>query len=171
MSLQAGEPYPELMQAHMREALGLADRAAAMGEVPVGAIVVLGDTVIGRGHNRQIIDNDPSSHAEVVALRAASASVDNYRLSGAVLYSTIEPCTMCLGASIHARVAQIVYGAPEPRAGAIALLDQPHLSAQRFNHIPAVISGCLATECSDRIKDFFRQRRLAAEASSNQGDS
>lgn len=171
MSLQADEPNAELMHSYMRAALELADQAAAMGEVPVGAIVVQGDQVVGRGHNRQIIDNDPSAHAEVVALRAAAASIGNYRLSGAALYSTIEPCTMCLGASIHARVAQIIYGAPEPRAGAIALLDQHSTSAQHFNHIPAVISGCLAAECSERIKIFFRERRLAADASTNSGES
>lgn len=149
--------------AFMREALKLADEAAALGEVPVGAIVVLDGVVIGRGHNRQITDNDPSAHAEVVAMRKAALALRNYRLTDAILYSTIEPCTMCLGACVHARVKRIVYGAPEPRAGATALLAEGALlhstSGKRFNHVPEVESGCLAVECGDRLIQFFRNRR------------
>ena len=151
-------------------ALELADRAASLGEVPVGAVVVQGDKIVGRGHNRQITDSDPSAHAEVIAMRAAAANIGNYRLPGAVLYSTLEPCTMCLGASVHARVARIVFGAPEPRAGAIDLLLKEAQPGKRFNHIPDVTSGCLATECGDRLIHFFRDRREAQSASSH-GDS
>lgn len=143
----------------MWEALRLADVAATLAEVPVGAVVVAAGHIVGRGHNRQIIDNDPSAHAEVVAMRAAAATLANYRLTDAVLYSTIEPCTMCLGTSVHARVARIVFGAPEPRAGATALLHETAQPGKRYNHVPQVIGGCLAMECGDRLIRFFRQRR------------
>lgn len=146
-------------EVHMRAALALADEAAALGEVPVGAVVVQGDKIVGRGHNRQIADCDPSAHAEVIAMRAAAKATGNYRLTDAVLYSTIEPCTMCLGATVHARIARIVFGAPEPRAGAIDLLATPAQPGKRFNHLPEVTSGCLAIECGDRLIRFFRDRR------------
>ncbi len=148
----------------MREALRLADAAAAVAEVPVGAVVVLDDVIIGRGHNRQICDNDPTAHAEVLAMRAASAHLQNYRLSQATLYSTIEPCTMCLGTSVHARVARIVYGAPEPRAGAVELLSQSSRPGKRYNHVPLVTAGCLAEECGEKLRVFFRARRTVADA-------
>jgi len=151
----------EIDEQHMREALALADEAERLGEVPVGAVVVLGDEVIGRGHNRQIADCDPSAHAEVIALRDAAKAMGNYRLTDALLYSTIEPCTMCLGAAIHARIARIVFGAPEPRAGASDLLGGAAQPGKRFNHIPAISSGCLAIECGDRLIRFFRTRRAA----------
>ena len=152
----AFETAPEIF---MQSALELADAAAAIGEVPVGAVVVLDNKIIGRGHNQQITHKDPSAHAEVVALRDAAKHLGNYRLTGATLFSTIEPCTMCLGACVHARVARIVFGAPEPRAGAIALLNAQEGSARRFNHIPEVSEGCLREECSARLVDFFRARR------------
>lgn len=143
----------------MREALVLADAAAALGEVPVGAVVVLEATIVGRGHNRQIGDKDPTAHAEVIAMRAASAAIGNYRLSGATLYSTIEPCTMCLGTCVHARIARIVFGAPEPRAGATDLLCEAARPGKRYNHVPTLDSGCLAQECGDRLRQFFRAKR------------
>jgi len=146
----------------MREALQLADAAAALGEVPVGAVVVVNEQIVGRGHNRQIVDHDPSAHAEVVAMRAAAAGTLNYRLTDAVLYSTIEPCTMCLGTSVHARIARIVFGAPEPRAGATQLLTEGAQPGKRYNHVPEVFGGCLAVECGDRLIRFFRARRSAA---------
>jgi len=144
---------------HMRAALALADQAATLGEVPVGAVVVHGDKVVGSGHNRQITDCDPSAHAEVIALRDAAKVLDNYRLTDAVLYSTIEPCTMCLGATVHARIARIVFGAPEPRAGASDLLGRQAEPGKRFNHVPEISGGCLAIECGDRLIRFFRDRR------------
>ena len=143
----------------MREALLLADAAAALAEVPVGAVVVFDGKIVGRGHNRQISDRDPTAHAEVVAMRAASAELANYRLAGATLYSTIEPCTMCLGTSVHARIARIVYGASEPRAGAIELLTESARPGKRYNHVPTVTAGCLADECGEKLRRFFRARR------------
>jgi len=142
----------------MREALDLADRAAAAGEVPVGAVVVRGDEVIGRGHNHPIAAHDPTAHAEVVALREAAHAVGNYRLPGATLYVTVEPCLMCVGAAIHARVATVVYGASEPRAGAIES-SQRVWEHPSLNHRITVVAGVLAGECQQRIRAFFLQRR------------
>ena len=153
------EPADDLF---MRQALLLADAAAELAEVPVGAVVVLDGVVIGRGHNRQICDNDPTAHAEVVAMRAASAHLGNYRLGGATLYSTIEPCTMCVGTCVHARIARIVYGAPEPRAGALELLAEAARPGKRYNHVPLVAAGCLAAECGEKLRQFFRARRSEA---------
>lgn len=151
---------------YMREALMLADMAANLGEVPVGAVVVQDGKIVGRGHNRQIADCDPSAHAEVIAMREAAKTTGNYRLTGAVLFSTIEPCTMCLGATVHARIARVVFGAPEPRAGASDLLGAAAQPGKRFNHIPEVSSGCLAIECGDRLIRFFRNRRAAQGSTS-----
>lgn len=144
----------------MREALDLADRAAAAGEVPVGAVVVKGGEVIGRGHNHPIAAHDPTAHAEVVALREAAAALGNYRLTGATLYVTVEPCLMCVGAAIHARVATVVYGATEPRAGAIES-SQRVWEHPSLNHRISVVAGVLAGECQQRIRAFFLQRRGA----------
>lgn len=142
----------------MNRALALADRAAAAGEVPVGAVLVRDDAVLGEGWNQVIAAQDPTCHAEVVALRDAAARVGNYRLPGSTLYVTIEPCTMCAGALVHARVAKLVFGAREPRAGVIcstcALLDEP-----RFNHRVTWEEGVMAQECGNRLKAFFRDRR------------
>ena len=139
----------------MRRALKLADAAAAAGEVPVGAVVVSDEELIGCGHNQQIKNSDPTAHAEIVALRAAAELLGNYRLTQTTLYCTIEPCTMCLGALVHARIGRIVYGATEPRAGATNLLAD----AARFNHYPQVEAGCLADECGARLHEFFKHRR------------
>ena len=142
----------------MREALGLADEAGQAGEVPVGAVVVLDGQVVGRGYNRPISTSDPTAHAEIVALRDAGQRVGSYRLAGAELYVTVEPCAMCAGAMMHARIATLIYGAPEPRAGAIesAMRVQEHPA---FNHRFSVVSGVLAAECRAKLQSFFRERR------------
>lgn len=142
----------------MRRALALARRAADEGEVPVGAVVVLDGQIVGQGFNRPIRAHDPTAHAEVVALRSAAAQVGSYRLTGATIYVTIEPCAMCAGALVHARIARLVFGAREPRAGAVVstlrLLDQPHL-----NHRVTVVEGVLADESATMLREFFAERR------------
>ena len=142
----------------MRWALGLAARAAAAGEVPVGAVLVADGQVLGEGWNRPIGACDPTAHAEIDALRAAARRRGNYRLVDTTLYVTLEPCTMCVGALIHARVARLVFGAREPRAGAVAsqfrLLD-----TGCFNHRVVWHEGVLAAECSALLVEFFRARR------------
>jgi tRNA(adenine34) deaminase len=142
----------------MRAALAEAQLALAAGEVPVGAVVVLDGAVIGRGWNSPITAQDPTAHAEINALRAAARHRGNYRLPGATLYVTVEPCTMCAGALVHARIELLVYGAVEPRAGAagssIDVLANPGL-----NHRVAVQGGVLQAQCSDLMQTFFRARR------------
>lgn len=142
----------------MRHALALARQAADAGEVPVGAVLVQAGAVLGEGWNQPILARDPTAHAEIVALRAAARGVDNYRLPGSTLYVTIEPCAMCAGALVHARVARLVFGAREPRAGAVAsnlsLLDAPFL-----NHRIAWEDGPLAVEAAALLQGFFRARR------------
>src|SRR5690606_19287943 len=142
----------------MREALRLAEHAASLGEVPVGALVVRNGQVIGRGFNQPVSSHDPTAHAEVRALRDAAEVVANYRLPDTTLYVTIEPCTMCLGAIIHARVGRIVFGAPEPRYGAL-VSGQKLLENGQFNHRPEVQGGILETECGSLMKQFFAARR------------
>ena len=151
----------------MREALQLAQRAAAVGEVPVGAVVVRDGVIVGRGFNRPISACDPTAHAEVMALRDAAATLQNYRLPGCSLYVTIEPCAMCFGAAIHARIERIIYGAHEPKSGCID--SNLHLSQQAcFNHQVHCVSGTLARECSALISDFFAQRRLVKKANKSE---
>jgi tRNA(adenine34) deaminase len=149
---------PDEDEAFMGLALEEARLALDAGEVPVGAVVVLAGRVIGRGHNQPIGTSDPTAHAEVVALRRAAAASGNYRLAGATLYCTIEPCPMCCGAALHARVARVVYGAPDPKAGAArslyALLDD-----RRLSHVAAVREGIRRDECADLLRDFFQTRR------------
>ena len=139
-------------------ALEEARRAAADGEVPIGAVVVLDGRVIGRGHNRPIGAVDPTAHAEVLALRDAASEAKNYRLSGAVLYVTVEPCPMCCGAALQARLARVVYGAPDPKAGAARslyrLLEDP-----RLNHEATVTGGVRSEECAELLREFFGARR------------
>lgn len=142
----------------MREALALAREAATEGEVPVGAVLVRDGVVIGRGSNRPISSHDPTAHAEVVALRDAATRVGNYRLPGATLYVTLEPCLMCVGAFMHARVATVVYGATEPRTGAMESTQRAHEHAA-LHHSVAVVSGVLAAECRDVLQAFFQERR------------
>ncbi len=144
----------------MGEALELAKCAASQGEVPVGAVVVdpADNALLGRGRNRVIEDNDPTAHAEIVALRDAGTRRGNYRLPGATLYVTVEPCTMCAGALVHARIERLVFGAPEPKAGAVEsrarVLDNP-----AHNHRVAVSGGVMAAECGALMRAFFEARR------------
>ena len=143
----------------MREALAQAAVARVRGEVPVGATVVLDGQVIGLGYNRPIGAHDPTAHAEIVALRAAAARLGNYRLSGATLYVTIEPCQMCVGAMVHARIARLVYGAREPKAGAIESAMRAH-EHPALNHRIAVTGGVLEEECRAMLQAFFRESRI-----------
>jgi tRNA(adenine34) deaminase len=142
----------------MLEALGLAAEAAAQGEVPVGAVVVKEGEVIGRGSNRPIGTNDPSAHAEIVALREAAARLGNYRLTGCELYVTLEPCAMCVGAMLHARLARVVYGAPDPKTGACGGAVSLATEA-KLNHQTAFAGGVLADECGALLRSFFADRR------------
>ncbi len=144
--------------AYMQQALALATRAESEGEVPVGALVVLNGEIFGEGWNRPIGSHDPTAHAEIIALRAAAAKLGNYRLTGATLYVTLEPCPMCAGAMVHARVARVVYGAPDPLAGSAGSVFDL-LNAAALNHRASVQGGVLAEECSQRLKAFFQSRR------------
>ena len=147
----------------MRHALRLAQQAAAAGEVPVGAVVVKNGQVVGEGANAPLALNDPTAHAEVLALRAAARTLGNYRLDGCTLYVTLEPCTMCSGAMLHARVDTVVYGAPEPKTGAAgSVLDV--FGCAPINHHTQVVRGVLAQECSALLSEFFQQRRRANKA-------
>lgn len=143
---------------YMQKAIDLAKQAATNGEVPVGAIVVKEGTIIGTGSNAPIANHDPTAHAEILALRAASNTIQNYRLIGCDLYVTLEPCAMCIGAILHARIANVYYGANDPKTGAcgsvINLLDQPQI-----NHHTHCHSGILEEPCSQLLRDFFRERR------------
>ncbi len=147
----------------MRMALDLAQEARRAGEVPVGAVVVLDGEVVGRGFNRPIGTHDPTAHAEIVALRDAAQRLGNYRSSGATLYVTVEPCMMCVGAMVHARIGTLVYGAPEPKAGAVISTQRAH-EHPALNHRIDVIGGVLEEECRDLVQAFFRERREAVIA-------
>lgn len=142
----------------MRLALAEAVKARDAGEVPVGAVIVRDGQVLGSGFNQPIASHDPTAHAEVAALRAAAHAVGNYRLPGAALYVTVEPCLMCVGAMVHARIGLLVYGAPEPKSGAIASTIQAHESPG-LNHRVEVVAGVLEADCRDLIQRFFRDRR------------
>ncbi len=142
----------------MRAALAEARAGLAAGEVPIGAIVVLDDVIIGQAHNAPIASSDPTAHAEVLALREAARKIRNYRLPGAALYATLEPCVMCCGAAIHARVARVVYGALDPKAGAV---ESRHrlLDDGRSNHRIETLGGVLEADCAALLKEFFEARR------------
>jgi tRNA(adenine34) deaminase len=158
MSAQGGDPQEQFM----RQALALAQRAEAQGEVPVGAVVVLDGEVIGEGWNRNIELDDPAAHAEIMALRQAGSRVGNHRLVGAELYVTLEPCMMCVGACIHARLTRVIFGASDPKTGALG--GQADLqAAAHHNHAFEVQGGVLARESSEQLKRFFRERRTRAE--------
>ena len=144
----------------MRLALQEADSALHLGEVPVGAIVVRGGLVVARGFNQPIRGLDPTAHAEVVALRLAARALGNYRLPGASLYVTIEPCLMCVGALVQARIAEVIYGAPEPKAGALRSTLQ--FETLSVNHRFRVVSGILEADCRQIVVDFFKFRREGA---------
>ena len=142
----------------MREAVAEARQALAAGEVPVGAVVVLDGAIIGQAHNRPIALADPTAHAEILALRRAAERTGNYRLVGATLYATVEPCAMCAGAALHARMARLVYGAPDPKAGAVESLFRL-LDDARLNHRIETIGGVLAAESAALMRAFFEIRR------------
>ena len=143
----------------MREALAEAGRAEAEGEVPVGAVVVRGEEIVGRGANRMIGSHDPSAHAEVVAMRDASRQLSNYRLTGCTLYVTMEPCPMCAGAAVLARLERLVYGCDDPKAGAVRTLFRL-ADDLRLNHRMEIERGVLAEECAARVREFFQKKRL-----------
>ncbi|MFZ0796107.1 MAG: tRNA adenosine(34) deaminase TadA [Candidatus Korobacteraceae bacterium] len=142
----------------MEEALREAQRALALGEVPVGAIVVQDGGIVGRGCNRPLSANDPTAHAEILALREAGLTIGNYRLLDCDLYVTVEPCAMCAGAITHARLRRLVYGAEDPKAGAVHSMLQL-LNHPKLNHQVEVSSGVLAARCMDLLQSFFRERR------------
>src|SRR5271168_2248315 len=143
---------------HLRAAIAEAQAAEASGEVPVAAIIVHKDQIVGRGQNRVLRDSDPTAHAEIVALREAGLALKNYRLEDCTLYATLEPCAMCAGAILHARISRLVYAAPDPKAGAcgsvLSVMNHPQL-----NHKVEVISGLLADECGQLLTNFFIKRR------------
>jgi len=144
--------------AFMRRAIELARRAAEEGEVPVGAVVVVGGKIVGEGWNRPIAAADPSAHAEIQAMRAASAALRNYRLLDSTLYVTLEPCPMCVGAIFHARVRRVVFGAKDPKTGAAgSVVDL--FAEEKLNHHATVEGGLLADECGELLKGFFAARR------------
>jgi len=143
----------------MREALVEARAAADAGEVPIGAIAVIGGEIVARGQNRVLRDMDPTAHAEMVAMRAAARAVSNYRLVECELFVTLEPCAMCAGAMIHARLKQLVYGADDPKAGAAGSVLEV-LNHPRLNHQVIVTRGVLNEECGALLREFFRQRRV-----------
>lgn len=142
----------------MRAALGLAREAGAAEEVPVGAVVVVGGEIVGRGYNQPILGNDPTAHAEIMALRDAARRLGNYRLPGSTLYVTLEPCVMCTGAIMHARVARVVYGAQDPKTGAAGSVIDLYRE-DRLNHHAEIEGGVLAEECGALLSSFFAARR------------
>jgi len=150
---------------YMQQAISQARNAWALGEVPVGALVVRDGVVIATGFNQPIGNHDPTAHAEIMALRAAATILGNYRLPGCELYVTLEPCVMCAGAMMHARLARVVYGASDPKTGAggsvLNLFDQ-----EKLNHHTALTGGVLAEECGTLLKQFFAERRLAQQKTS-----
>ena len=145
----------------MRAALDQARLALAAGEVPIGAVVVIDDRIVASGYNQPIGATDPTAHAEIVALRAAARAVGNYRLTDASLYVTLEPCLMCVGALVHARVREVIYGAPEPKSGAMVSTIAAHESPG-LNHRLMVIGGVLEGECRELIQQFFKEKRASA---------
>ena len=142
----------------VRRALALAEQAIVAGEVPVGAVVVNAGVIIGEGFNQSISTNDPSAHAEIVAIRAACEQQNNYRLEDSTLYVTLEPCAMCSGAMLHARIKRVVFGAFDPNTGAAGSVMNV-LSQPSFNHCVEVCGGLVERECANQLRDFFRQRR------------
>lgn len=156
--MQDSQEQTDLDVFWMQHALELAQRAESEGEVPVGAVVVYDEQVIGEGWNRPIIDNDPTAHAEIMALRAAAKKINNYRLLDTTLYVTLEPCIMCTGAIIHSRVKRVVYGAFDPKAGACESAFTI-LGTDCLNHKVEVNNGILAEECGQILTSFFRKKR------------
>ncbi len=156
------EPLPE-DERYMEEAIRIAESAAAHGDVPVGAIVVLDGVIIGRGGNRREVDADPTGHAEIVALRDACRTMNRWRVDGATMYVTLEPCPMCAGTLVNARVARLVYGASDAKGGAVRSLYQI-CDDPRLNHRLAITTGVLDTRCADLLRSFFRAARAKRKA-------
>lgn len=146
----------------MSKALAEARKASERGEVPVGAVVVLDGKIVGRGHNRPISRNDPTAHAEITALRAAARRLGNYRLSGCELFVTLEPCAMCIGAIVQARIGRLVYGASDPKSGAVRSVMR--FPFRKLNHRPSISSGLMAGESASVLRAFFRERRRSPGA-------
>ena len=151
-----------LDQFWMQRAIELAQLAESQGEVPVGAVLIKDDQIIGEGYNSPISTNDPTAHAEIRALRDAAARIGNYRLLNTTLYVTLEPCLMCVGALVHARISEVVYGAREPKTGAAGSVFDV-LTSPAHNHKVAIRGGVMADECASLLKDFFTKRRLKSE--------
>ena len=149
---------PQTDEFWMRRALALAAQGERQDEVPVGAVLVCSDALVGEGWNQPISRHDPTAHAEIMALRAAGERLGNYRLGGSTLYVTLEPCLMCVGAIVHARVARLVYGASDPKIGAVASQGNT-LALPGLNHRVEVTGGIMAEQCSEVLKQFFRARR------------
>jgi tRNA(Arg) A34 adenosine deaminase TadA len=150
-------------EAFMRAALAEAAKAAALDEVPIGAVIVHEGAIIGAGFNQPISSHDPTAHAEIVALRAAAAAIGNYRLTGATMYVTVEPCLMCVGAMVHARIALVVFGALEAKAGALQSMTNAH-ELPGLNHRMSSIGGVLAEESRQLLQQFFQARRVSARS-------
>ena len=148
----------------MQQALLLAAKAESLGEVPVGALIVIDGEVIAKGYNNPITSHDPTSHAEIEAIRAAGELLNNYRLCGATLYATLEPCVMCAGAIIHARIDRLVYGASDPKAGAAGSVFDLLPPDHRFNHKLEVLPDIMAEQCSAQLSSFFKRRRAENKA-------
>ncbi len=151
-------PAPQIHQSFMRQALVEAQRAAAMGEVPVGALIVADGTVIAAAHNQRETLLDPTAHAEMIAITQAAAALDSWRLAACTLYVTLEPCPMCAGAIVQSRIRHVVYGASDPKSGAVDSLYQL-LHDDRLNHTAEVTRGVLADQCGEILREFFRARR------------
>jgi tRNA(adenine34) deaminase len=150
----------ELDPGRMREAIGQAREAERQGEVPIGAVVVsAAGAIVGRGRNSSRNRLDPTAHAEVLALREAASALGNYRLEGADIFVTLEPCLMCVGALVHARIRRLVFAARDPKAGAAWILDAPWPGGARLNHRIEVVGGVVADECGEMLRNFFRDRR------------
>jgi len=152
---------------YMRRAIELAAQGEQLGEVPVGAVIVCNDEIIGEGFNQPITSHDPTAHAEIVALRKASQHIKNYRVIDSTIYVTLEPCTMCVGALVHARIGRLVFGTIEPKAGAV-VSQSKLLDASYFNHRITMQGGILATECQHQLSDFFRRKREEFKKNKNQ---
>lgn len=163
-------PFSERDRHFMQRALTLAQAGERLGEVPVGAVLVVNDAIAGEGFNQPISAQDPTAHAEVVALRAAAQALGNYRLEGSTLYVTLEPCTMCVGALVHARVARVVFAASEPKAGSLVSARR-QLESGYYNHVFAYAGGLLADEAGALLSAFFRRRRAAQKGGAAAAES
>lgn len=157
-SPESRAPSPDLDENWMQKALRLAQCAEDAGEVPVGALLVIDNECIAEGWNQPISTHDASAHAEIIAIRAAGKSLNNYRLTGSTLYVTLEPCAMCAGAIIHARISRVVFGASDPKAGAAGSVFEI-LTTNKLNHFPEVTGGVLEAQCAEILQTFFKNKR------------